>query len=368
MAVKNIKKNSCSNKKKTIAVPVNGQAATEARANRRSRRLKILSASLVIVAASVLYILKIADHYPAQINLAHRPDFFGVTFSTKFCDELGLDWKETYSAMLDELNVGYIRIPIYWDEIEQVEDVYDFSKYDYLLGEGSRRGAKFIVSVGHRVPRWPECHNPGWVNDLSEVSAQVATLKTVRTIVERYRSYDSVEYWQVENEPFLSSFGVCPELDPGFLKQEFDLVRSLDNRQIIITGSGELGFWNRQAEIGDIFGSTLYRIVYNSWFGFIKYPLPTLFYELKGKLAGLSPERLMVLELQAEPWVPHGKMSEQSVAEINKSMSIDQFKASLQYAIDLDFRRTYLWGVEWWYFQKKYGNPEYWRIAMNLFK
>jgi len=47
---------------------------------------------------------------------------------------------------------------------------------------------------------------------------------------------------------------------------------------------------------------------------------------------------------------------------------IEQFKANLQYAINLNFRRAYIWGVEWWYFQKKYGNPEYWRIAEGLFK
>ncbi len=332
------------------------------------RRRKIWLASLVLAAALAFYLLKIANYYPAKIDLKHRPDFFGVTFSTKFCGDLGLDWQEAYTAMLDELKVKYVRIPVYWDEIEAQEGVYDFSKYDYLLDEGAKHGVKFIISIGRRVPRWPECHNPDWINHRDDVSVQVATMKTIRTIVERYRSYDSVEYWQVENEPFLGTFGVCPELDPDFLKQEFDLVRSLDSRQIIITGSGEIGSWKEQAKIGDIFGSTLYRIVYNSWFGFIKYPFPTFYYDIKAKLAGLSKERLMVLELQAEPWVPHGKMMYQTTEEINDTMSLDQFKANLQYAINLDFRRTYIWGVEWWYFQKKYGNPEYWRIAAGLFE
>jgi hypothetical protein len=332
------------------------------------RRWKIWRAGLILAIALLFFIFKLADYYPVKIDLAHRPDFFGITFSTKFCDELGLDWQETYTALLDDLQVKYIRIPVYWDEIEAAEGVYDFAKYDYLLSEGNKRGVKFILSIGRRVPRWPECHNPDWVNNRDDVAAQAATLKTIRTIVERYQSYDSVEYWQVENEPFLGSFGVCPELDANFLQQEFDLVKSLDSRQTIITGSGELGSWSRQAKIGDIFGSTLYRIVYNRWFGFIKYPLPTKFYEIKAKLAGLSPERLMVMELQAEPWVPKGRMIYQTEKEINETMSVDQFKANLQYAINLNFKRTYIWGAEWWYFEKKYGNPEYWRVAAELFK
>ncbi len=331
------------------------------------RRRRIIWAILIIMIALVFYFVKVANYYPRKVDLKHRPGFFGVTFSTKFCDELQLDWKETYIATLDELHVKQIRIPVYWDEIEVQEGVYDFSKYDYLIEEGGKRGAKIILSIGRRVPRWPECHNPDWVNHRDDVSVQVATLTTLRTIVNRYKNDSSIEYWQIENEPFLGSFGVCPSLDENFLKQEFDLVRSLDERKIIITGSGELGSWRRQAAIGDIFGSTLYRVVYNSTFGYMKYPFPPAYYRLKARMADLKPERLMVLELQAEPWVPQGKMIYQSKEEIDDTMSLDQFKANLQYSINLNFQRTYIWGVEWWYFQKKYGNPEYWQIASALF-
>lgn len=336
--------------------------------SRHLRRRHIWWAGLIIVAALFIYFLKLADNYPAKIDLQARPDFFGVTFSTKFCDTLELDWRETYLAILDDLKVKYIRIPVYWDDIESQEGVYDFSKYDYLIQEGANHGVKFIISIGRRLPRWPECHSPAWLYQKNDADVRSATLQTVKTIVERYRGNESVEYWQVENEPFLSSFGICPNLDPAFLQQEVDLVRSLDKRQIIITGSGELGSWNRQAKIGDIFGSTLYRVVYDYRFGFIKYPIPPVFYRLKAKLAGLTPERLMVLELQAEPWVSYGKMMYLSENDINKTMSVNQFKANLQYAINLNFSRTYAWGVEWWYFQKKHGHPEYWRIAEGLFK
>ncbi len=38
---------------------------------------------------------------------------FGVTFSELYAKELGLNWKETYIAVLDDLNVERIRIPVY---------------------------------------------------------------------------------------------------------------------------------------------------------------------------------------------------------------------------------------------------------------
>lgn len=339
----------------------------EAEKRNRFFRPHLWPALALLLIVLAFYFFKIADYYPVVIDLEHRPNFFGATFSTKFCDELGLDWKETYQAMLDQLRVRYIRIPVYWDEIEKEEGVFDFSKYDYLLSEGEKRHAHFVISVGRRVPRWPECHSPAWLNRKGEIEERVATLKAIRTIVERYQDQMSIDYWQVENEPFLGTFGVCPDFDEGFLRQEVDLVRELDNRPIIVTGSGELSLWRQEAKIGDIFGSTLYRIVYNSWFGYVKYPIPISLYHLKARLAGLNQGRLMIMELQAEPWVPSGKMVYLTEEEINRSMSIEQFKANLQYAIDLDFQQAYVWGVEWWYWQKKYGNPEYWNVATSLF-
>jgi hypothetical protein len=330
-------------------------------------RVRTWHTMILLVVLVVLYFFKIADYYPDKIDLKHRSDFFGVTFSTKYCTELGLSWKETYQAMLNELHAKLIRLPIYWDEIENEEGQFDFTNYDYLVKTGAEQGAHFVVSIGRRVPRWPECHSPAWLNRQSTADAQQATLKMLQTVVERYRDNPNVEYWQVENEAFLGSFGVCPPLDSEFLEKEFALVRSLDSRPIIITGSGELGFWKREAKIGDIFGSTLYRVVYNSWFGYIKYPLPYSYYRFKAKRVGLNGDRLMILELQAEPWVPKGKIIYLTEKEINKTMGLNQFQANLQYAINLNFSRTYLWGVEWWYWQKKYGDPRYWQIAADLF-
>jgi len=337
-------------------------------------RLKCLSTCrwvfilVLICLVSIIYVLKFANHYPVERDLSSQADSFGITFSTKFADELDLDWKETYDAIINELGVKYIRIPVYWDEIEATEDVYDFTKYDYIISEGSKHNIKFVISVGRRIPRWPECHSPSWLNQKREIAAKVLMLKTIRTIVERYRDEDSVEYWQVENEPFFDNFGVCPPLDQDFLKQEFNWVRSLDSRPVIITGSGEMSLWQREIKIGDIFGVSLYRVVYNSWFGYIRYPFSKSMYKLKAKLTGLPADKIMIMELQAEPWVPQGKMIHLSTDEINKTMSLRQFQANLQYAIDLNFSRTYTWGAEWWYWQKKYGNPGYWRIAEEIFK
>ncbi len=330
---------------------------------------KIILIKTILLFLILLFFLffKWLNYFPKDINLEHKDNYFGVTFSTKYTEELGLDYQEVYQAILNELKVKKIRIPFYWDEIEKNKDIYDFEVYDYLINEGEKNNVDFVISLGRRVPRWPECHSPNWTHNMNEEEIQKEILEMIEIIVNRYKDNDSVEFWQVENEAFLNTFGVCPPLDEKFLKKEFELVNNLDNRKRIITSSGELKFWNNEAKIGDIFGTTVYRIVYNSWFGFVKYPLPTSFYHLKARLAGIEKENMMVLELQTEPWVVKGNITQLNEHEINKSLSVEQFKANLQYSINLDLNRVYTWGVEWWYFEKLYGNPNYWEIAKQLF-
>lgn len=331
------------------------------------KKIKITTLVIFVLLIYIVLAIKVLPHFPLNINLTHRPGEFGATFSKKFCVELGLNWQETYQAILNDLKVRHLRLPAYWDEIEPVEGEYDFADLDYMINEASLRNTKMIITVGRRQPRWPECHSPAWINTKSTAKAQADLLEAIEKTVNRYKDNKNIVFWQVENEAFLGTFGVCPELDRNFLEREIALVRSLDSRPIIITGSGEMSLWKNEKESGDILGVTMYRVVYNSWAGYVRYFFPTSFYRLKAYLAGVNPKEVLNMELQTEPWVPEGKMIYLTTDQINKSMSVDQFKANLQYAINTGFKQTYVWGVEWWYWQKLYGNPEYWTIGKTLF-
>ena len=69
---------------------------------------------------------------PFIIFLIHKPNVqhdinYGTTFSWKYADEMGLDWQETYIKILDDLGVKNLRLVAYWEDIENVRDVYDYS-------------------------------------------------------------------------------------------------------------------------------------------------------------------------------------------------------------------------------------------------
>jgi len=45
-------------------------------------------------------------------------------------------------------------------------------------------------------------------------------------VVLKYQNEQNIIAWQVENEPFLSTFGICPKLDRALLDSEINLVKS----------------------------------------------------------------------------------------------------------------------------------------------
>lgn len=295
---------------------------------------------------------------------------FGVTFSQVFAEELELDWKEMYSAILDDLGVRRLRLVAYWPKVEPFPKRYSFDDLDYQVSTAGRKGANIILVVGRKVPRWPECHIPEWASSLSESEQQRRILSLIEQVINRYKENDAIVAWQVENEPFLESFGECPDLDESFLDKEIALVRKLDgSRPIIVSASGELSSWIQPATRADILGTTLYKIVWSKSIGYFKYPIPPIFYHKRANLVKwvTGIDRIIIVELQAEPWGP-GAIYRMDVGEQAKSMDLDKFKKIIDYTYKTGFDEAYLWGVEWWYWRKEFlDSPDIWNEAKNLF-
>jgi len=284
---------------------------------------------------------------------------FGITFSKIQAQELKLDWKKTYLEILSDLKVKKIRLIAYWQEIEPQKKEFDFEDLDWQIKKAEENNAEIILALGQRLPRWPECHIPNWAKNLTNQEKQKELLIAISEIINHYKNKESIKYWQVENEPFLGTFGECSRLDKKFLDKEISLVRELDSsRKIILTESGEFSTWIGAAKRADILGTTLYRIIYSSFFKhYIHYPLPAIFYERKVNLIKklFNIDKIIVIELQAEPWGPQATQ-EMSTEEQNKSMNRDKFKKIIDYTKRAGFSEAYLWGAEWWHWLKTKHN------------
>jgi len=298
------------------------------------------------------------------------PVEYGISFNQNHATSLGLDWKEVYTDMIVELQPQYIRIAAMWSEVEKVKNEFDYSDVDYMMDLAAEHDVRVVLVVGQKAPRWPECHVPGWFN-YDIVSTKKLLLRYVEGVVVRYKDHPALELWQVENEPFIPfEFGDCSGFQRDAVYDEIELVRSLDTEHsIIITDSGELSTWRKASAAGDLFGTTLYRVVRTPKGRIFSYDwLPPAFYRWKARIwrADYS-EQVFVSELQAEPWFTDSTPTTTPIAIQEETMNPDRLLEHIAYTERIGFSRAYLWGIEWWYYMKEeHEDARYWEIVRQL--
>jgi len=330
--------------------------------------LKIIKKIVVIFIILLFFVLIFSQgHVPEREELK-----YGVTFSKKQAIDLGLDWQDVYLEMISDLGVKKLRISAYWDLLQSEEGgEYDWVDLDWQIEKASENNVEMILAVGGRLPRWPECHYPEWVERLEKKEREENSLGYIEAVINRYKDNDNIVFWQVENEPFLRYFGECPEFDRKFLDQEIALVRSLDKRPIVVTDSGELSLWVPAAKRADVFGTTMYLNTYSAHLErYVSYPITPAFFRFKKNIARVfsSPEKWIVIEMQGEPWGPK-PFQHLTKEERDRTMDLEKFLEMIEFGSKTGFGEFYLWGVEWWSWEKEtQNNPEIWDEARELFR
>lgn len=338
---------------------------------------KLFHLHLVLIFLGIILVTLIV---PLIVFVVLRPRVqnninYGVTFSPRYATQIGLNWRDAYLKTLDDLGVKNLRIVAYWDQIEKTRGKYDFTDVKWQLDQAEKRGAKVIMTIGRKVPRYPECFEPDWWKTLSTDDAKNAALYDYIGVATRELKYSkAIVMWQVENEPFFP-FGECKFSSVDIVKREVAVTRGLDPRPILVQDSGEGGLWFLTYKMGDYLGISMYRkIWYDFWgvffgrFIYFQYPLAHWSYKIKADLFGVPYQKIFVTELQAEPWGPRIN-SELSQEDIDKTMSKHLFLETISYAQNAGFKDLYLWGVEWWIFEKEVkGNSYYYDTAKALFK
>jgi len=260
----------------------------------------------------------------------------------------------------------------YWDEIQVVEGRVDYQDLDWQIDMARKNKAEVILSVGKRVPRWPECHIPSWALQLEKEKQDEALLKFVRETVVRYKDEEVVKVWQIENEPFLGSYAkqYCGKLDKNILDKEIALVKEVDfHTPVLITDSGELSFWNAAYSRGDQFGSTFYVYVANNFFEDIRSVMSHNTYRYKLALMKLfhGEKPSYLIEISIEPWLTKPIINTSFSEQLDK-MNVRRAKTILKIASQTGFPEQYLWGAEWWYYLKQNGYPELWDYLKEVNK
>ncbi len=328
------------------------------------RFLKI--AGIIVGAFFAVYLLSFA----LSFGSAHPET--GLSFSEFYAKEgLGLDWRAAYESILSDLNPKNLILMAYWQYLEPEVGKFDFADLDWEINLASDGGRNVVLVIGERVPRWPECHIPSWAGSLNESSFKSEFFNYLTTIIEHYKSFPAIKAWQVENEPYLSSFGMCPPLDKNLFDEEIALVKKLDpTRPIVLTDSGELSTWFGVSRSGDVLGSTLYRVVSAPYIGVFHYFfIPPAFYTFRAALVEklFHVSRVMISELQAEPWSIDGApLRYESMTAQTSDFSTTTLLGNFKFAERTGLDPIYLWGSEWWYYRKINGDPSFWNLGKQI--
>lgn len=286
----------------------------------------------------------------------------GVTFSSKYAQTLGEDPEEVFRAIVEELGVRDVRLPVYWSDVETSPGTYDFSALDSLMALAETHDVDVTLVVGMKVPRWPECFIPTFY-DRDGDAFDGAVLRYVQAVVGHSRQYSALTRWQVENEP-LFPYGDCPAPSLDRLNKEIALVRMLDTRPILMTVSGEQEPWLDLASTADTIGISLYRFAHNDIIGAVPFPYSPFYYRMHAFVTRFFADDVIISELQMEPWFTGNP---QDPASLYVPFVAADFADHLGFAQQTGVHEVLLWGVEWWYYQHLQGDDSLWNIAKTTF-
>lgn len=329
------------------------------------RKIFLIISTIVFLFTMTSY--GVAEWYIHKHN--HEPLEIGASFTPDYAKSFGLDPKDTLNAMLGDLGLKQIRLVSYWDNIEPTPGKYDFSELDWQFALANKYGAKVSLAIGLRQPRWPECHQPAWVDGEPKNVWQPKLYDFMTAVVNRYKTNPALGSYELENEFFMTVFGECTDFDRSRLIEEFSLVKKTDPSHIVVVSRSDnwIGI-----PVGrptpDRFAVSIYKRVWDYTFThrYFEYPLPSWFYaSLAGYGEIISGKDMIIHELQAEPWTPKGQdIHTASLQEQFKSMDAKRLTARVEYAKNTGIRTIDLWGAEWWYWLKvKQDDPSVWNAA-----
>jgi hypothetical protein len=317
--------------------------------------------AFVVLAAIVLFITSCAWGIGEWYIHKHssEPLTLGTSFISEYAESFGLDPQQTLNAIFSDLGMRQVRLVSYWSDIEKTPGTYDFSGLDWQFAMANKYHAKVSLAVGMRQPRWPECHEPEWVNvDTNNKRAWEPQLyQYMIAVIDRYKNNPALADYELENEFFMKVFGECKDFSRDRLIYEYNLVKHQDpHHKVIVSRSDNwIGIPVGQPK-PDEFAISVYKRVWDNFITkrYFEYPLPAWFYaSLAGSEEIYSGRDMIVHELQAEPWTPRGMdVIATPLAEQYKSMNAKRMKSRIEYGTATGMRTIDLWGAEWWYWLK----------------
>ena len=292
---------------------------------------------------------------------------------------------ETLGTLLRGLGAKHVRIAVEWSQVEPSPGEYDFRLVDALLAEAGRAGTKVLLGVGVKAQRHPEFYIPEWVLAKADLTRdkeidhdpylRERALTMIAAVVAHVAGSPAIEAWGADNEPYVPSLRAERwQLSREFVRLERDAIRANDPRARIISINHAQHFvfdrrWQDALADGDALAASFYPFRTVALLGRdYVIPIPEIGplapnYAHQARTAHAAGKPFWITELQAEPWVDEDP---RLVGPTNPSPNLTaaNFRKSIAYGRRTGADRVYLWGAEWWLFQRQhYGDGSWWEMA-----
>lgn len=324
---------------------------------------------------------------------------YGVSYSFEQAGWYGLEARESYVALLEEIKFDWVRLPFFWDQMVSEDGELMVDDLKFAIEEADKRGVGVIIALGAKTPYYPEYKWPNEVaakvkfGDTIDINHPAAAdiLQIDRALVEQLSVYDNIISWQIENEPYLASINNW-KIDESLLVAEVKVVRGTDRfaRPIILNHVGPATFDRRWQTLlnllgpGDVLGVNAYfktqgvdllafeifdREVHIKWPKWFVFPTQSWLllspdYDQLKREAQAKGIDLWILEVQAEPYI----------REVNDARS-DTFFYSTGDLVKADkFTRSWdvksigLWGAHFWQFREGIGDRSWMDTVKMIIK
>ena len=85
-----------------------------------------------------------------------------TTFSHRHLNYLECDVFQSLDQAF-QMDFQYLRLGVYWDEVEKKEGEYDWSTISSLLEKCEKEEQATVLTIGCKAPRYPEFYFPDWL-------------------------------------------------------------------------------------------------------------------------------------------------------------------------------------------------------------
>src|ERR1051326_2116160 len=93
---------------------------------------KVLLILVLLIVGGFLVLLGVG------VMFARKPVTWGVNFSQMQTQALGLDWKDVYTAYLEDLGAKNIKLVVNWDFVEGQKEQFYFNDLDWQVSQAEQ--------------------------------------------------------------------------------------------------------------------------------------------------------------------------------------------------------------------------------------